>query len=65
MKHTFTYHWKSDPLTGLPEHKVTYESDADGLADLLEDFQRYLTACGFIFHPGEQLVPWMEDEEDV
>ena len=59
MKHKFTYEWEQDINDNIPAHKVTSETDADSLGDVISCFAGYLKACGF---SSESVKEYLGDE---
>lgn len=57
MKHTFIYEFDSHFSSKV---KVTYETDAESLDRILEDFTYYLRSCGFIIK-HTQYLDFMDD----
>lgn len=43
----FTFKEQSDTIPITNQTKITYETSANCLPDILEDFARFLRACGF------------------
>jgi len=63
MKHTFTYEQEFEQLTfsSIPETRVEYTIESAYLPEMLEAFENYLKACGFVFDGHVEIV---EDEDE-
>lgn len=62
MKHTWIYNHPKEQAIFTNPKKVTVESDADDLQELLDEFKMYLQSCGYIFKIDEYISVVGEDE---
>ena len=55
--HKFIYQISESNIEGIVPHTVTFEISGDAsLNNMLEEFQRYLNACGYVFNGNIDIV---------
>ena len=65
MKHRFEYYYQPYSMFSPepPEHRIRVDTEANTVGELLDIFQNYLKACGFIFGPEEYLMRYDPEAE--
>lgn len=62
-KHTFSY--AADPTVNHHDHlSVQVETQAVTLENMVQAFEAYLLACGYVF-PTRHHLDWVEDDGDI
>ena len=62
-KHTFSY--TADPTVNPYDHlSVSVETRAVTLENMVQAFEAYLLACGYVF-PTRHHLDWVEDDSEI